>query len=293
MYTNVVFSNNQLPPSAHTAEASLAVRTMAVESMALTNMASSFMARFAPIKTFFDESFSFAGFKNSQPDLQLTNVENALCRRVTGGNFVGLRSLAVSCAPGWNCTMAEAKPVVHQILEDLRNFSRDILEPHYLYLGVFLTNKEAKEKGKDNTHVFKKLQQRREDDAKERAKLFGNTANQGEIGFGLLLDRASDLSIAFDDVTRARKLFSEIDFVAIKAKMHDIIVLIDEIIAQIEDDKIANMPADTAKTISDGTYEIARQAEFMSASAVIVMNYLGLGNNLVVALQKAEKEGLI
>lgn len=292
MYSNIVHLRSELPASAESADANHAHRALAVESMVVTNMASAFLNRFAPIKTFLEESFSFGGDAGYKRDPNLTNVENGLCRRVTGENFASLYALPVACAPGWRASFADAKPLVADILADMKGFINNVLQPHYLYLSIFLTNKDSKEKGHDASYMYKKLEAKRKSDAEHRAQYF-DSGNQGTIPFGELFDRAADLPHAFNDVATARKQFGEVDFVAIKSKITDIVTLLDEIMLQLNEGKIESIPSDTAKTMSDGTYEIARQAEFMSANALVVMNYLGLGNNVVVALQDAEKAGTI
>lgn len=276
-----------------TAEASLALRTMAVESQVLNNLANTFLGRFGPLKELFAKSFTFSGTAPTKASLQLTAEELKLCRRVEGANFVGLSKFPVHCAPGWNANLAEVRPIIFEMIADLKNFNRDILQPYCTALGIFISDKDAKIKGKDNSYVYKQLEQKRKADQKIRRPYFADPINQGTIALGKLIARASELDHAFDDMARARSEFSEVDFNEIKETLTRSVASIDEIMAQIENGTVNNMPSDTALTLATGALEIAEQAEFQSANAMAIMNYLGLGPNIVTALKDAEKQGLL
>ena len=273
--------------------ADLSLRIIASEAGILSNLANSIKNNFNPIKEFLASSASFTDIMIDKPDLELTREQQKLFSKINGTNFVRLSELPVGVMPNMKAKLTDLQPVVEDAIKRIKAFNTEIVTPYYIRLSTFVSNKDAKLSIKDETHIYKKLAQDRESVAKHNATYFSNKDGSGKSTVGDLIARSGDLDHVFDHVNRYRSEFREIHLDSIKDSIKGCVSLLDDIINSISDGTVTEVSPEVVKSLAHGAYEVALQAEFMTALAVVVLGYFGAADNLFSTLKQAEKIGKI
>lgn len=271
-------------------EANMAIRMIAMESAVFTNAISTLKSKFAPLISYLGNSF-FVPAPVVPTDIELTKAQKAMCLKLDGSNYMKVAELPVHLMPGLCARFDVMRPVIDDAVANIKAFNNEVLNPYYVYLSAFVSNKEAKTSTKDNSFVYKKLEQKREAEAKETKKLFSQTETTGEIAFCDLVGRASDLQHVFDHANKTKKEFSQIDFKGIKENIEKCVEVLDAIVKDAASGDTTAVSAETLRTLAAGAYEMAKQAEYISALSTLVIGYTTAVDNTLIALEEANKAG--
>lgn len=271
-------------------EANMAIRMIAMESNVFTNTISTLKSKFTPLISFLGNSF-FVPAPVIPSDLELTKAQKAICQRLDGSNYMKVAELPVHLMPGLSARFDDMRPIIDESIATIKAFNTEVLNPYYVYLSAFVSNKEAKTSSKDNSFVYKKLEQKREAQAKDTKKLFSQHSTSGEVAFCDLVGRASDLQHAFDHANKTKLAFSQIDFKGIKENIAKCVEVLEAIVADAASGDTTDVSAETLRTLAAGAYEMAKQAEFISALSTLVVGYTAAVDNTLLALQESNKAG--
>lgn len=155
---------------------------------------------------------------------------------------------------------------------------KDILEPFYVYVSTLVSRAQARSSQKDLRFSYKDNTRDRELITKELGEYFARGTNSRQKLIKVVR-RASDLPSIFKTKNEIGQHIDTYDLEGVKVLVGKIGQMLDYITVMADDDKLGEISPETVNSLAAGTYEIAKQVEFISLviySSITYRNCIGL-----------------
>lgn len=273
-------------------EADYSIRAIAIESNSGANLVNFIANRFTPIKDFLKSVTDFSFNPIAKETYELTKAQKAITGQLNPKNYLRVATkVTVNTIPGLSSSLIDMHEDVVIAIKSIQEFKAKILDPYYVHLSIFVSNKDARNSSKNNTFLYKKLEHDREALAKHNSMHFQAKATTGAMQLIDLVKRAQDLPKAFHEASVAKVEFSKINFNSIKDGLEKCSEGISMIIESANKGEIEGISPEVYESLANGAYEMAKQAEAITALSVMIIGYITASDNILTALQIAEKNG--
>lgn len=273
-------------------EAGYSIRAIAIESNSGANLVNFISTRFTPIKDFLKSVTNFSFNPVEKETYELTKAQKAITSQLNPKNYLRVANkVTVNTMPGLSSSLTDMHEDVIIAIKSIMDFKPKVLDPYYVYLSVFVSNKDAKTNTKNNTFLYKKLEHDREALAKYNARHFQDKTTVGAMQLIDLVKRAQDLPKVFHEASVAKTEFSKVNFNSIKDGLEKCCEGISMIIESANKGEIEGITPEVYESLANGAFEMAKQAEAITAMSIMILGYITTSDNILTTLQVAEKNG--
>ena len=206
-------------------------------------------------------------------DHRLDKDQQFVIKELEHFNYMDIAELTTMVPEGFNGSFIEYMHVMEKSLNRINSLNNEVMQPFYILLSSFLTNKEDRNSLKDFTPVYNKLKESRQELIKEVGSFF-NTGHDSSRKIGVVIKRNSDFKTLFVKMNSLKKTIDSIDIKAIKDNLNKTIELMDLVVQRVQEKSIDSVTPEVAKNLSFGAYEVASEVEFFSVIyfKMIVLN---------------------
>lgn len=211
--------------------------------------------------------------EKSFKDHSLNKDQQFVVKELEHFNYMDVAELSTMVPEGFNGSFLDYMTVMDNSLARINTLNTQVMQPFYILLSSFLTNKEDRNSLKDFTPFYKKLKESREHLVKDLASFF-NANYDSNKKIGSVVKRNSDFKLLFAKMNSLKKTIDSIDIKAIKDNLNKTIELMDLIVQRMQEKSIDSVTPEVAKNLSFGAYEVASEVEFFSVVyfKMIVLN---------------------
>lgn len=192
-----------------------------------------------------------------------SEYQKSALNKSTSLQWGNLDHIVVEAPEGFDGEFIKYGLELEQAVDYILRTQKDILEPFYVYISTVVSRAETRAGHKDLSYEYKKNSRDRELLSKELGKYFSRGANP-RMRLIRVVRKASDLPQIFKSKNEIAQHIDSFDLEAIKSQVGKIAQMLDYITIMASDDKMGEVSVETVNSLAEGTYEIAKQVEFIS-----------------------------
>jgi hypothetical protein len=268
----------------------LAMRQLAMESNSVFDVITSFTKTLSPLTT------KLTDLITSIPS-SITGESKSDIRRVYGDiddklkvvKFIDYRKTLVSVPEGFR---GHILPYAKIIAKHNLTIYQDAIAKVKTYnsmLADFITNKDSKISLKDETRFFMEIDRDMQAIKKEIYAYFPNDNNSSKAMLSDVIQRFMDVEELVHDIEGINRHFASKNLETFKDVVSQSVEMLNMVIDGISNGSIRTVSGNAARNVSEGAYEIAKFAEFISMFRFKTIELTSTGTNLVIQLDEILK----
>lgn len=245
---------------------------ISLEASVLSNMVSSIKNIFPDLMETLRSSFSKT---ENLPEIKikLTSEQKFLIKELVAYKYIDIAELSTQVPEGFNGGYLDYIMILKDIVDRISDVNARLLQPYSVYLSSFLTNKEAKFNTVDQTRLYDKFKNIREEDIKNLGNFFNDSSNKSVTKIGQVVKRNSSFPGIYSEVGNLAKKIDSINFKLINDNVKKCLSMLDIIIERISKNEIEHVSPEVTQNLAYGAYEVASEIEFF---AVVYYKVLAL-----------------
>ena len=227
----------------------------------------------------------------SQPDLResggivLSKDKEFVLKELAHFKYVNYMDLDTVVPEGFVGNFIEYCEVLQEHCDKIVKMSNEVLQPYYVYLSTFVTNKDSKISTKSNLNLYKQLEQERKRLHLLASKFFMNGSFQATRPISSVIRRNEDFKELYRSVTDLESKLRGIDVVVFNSQVKSCVTLLDSIILQTKTNASSMISPEAARNLAEGAYEIAREIEFFATTSFAIQVFIQSVNELTTKMK--------
>lgn len=237
---------------------------IALESQVLSNVASTLKNIFPSIVEKVKNSFTKTK-DLPEIEIKLSTEQAFITNEIHHFKYLDVAELSVNYPEGFIGDYLEYATDLLAIVKSMKDINKDSLDPFFLTLSTFLTNKEEKFSTKDLTQFYSNIRKQRQGFIDIIAKHYDHNAPViAKTKILHLVSRNTDFKTLFTVMNTLKKEAETINLKLVNDNCSKIAQLLDLVIKRADQGAITNVSPEVLKNLSIGSYEIASEIEFLS-----------------------------
>lgn len=217
-------------------------------------------------------------------EIKMSGEHKFIVNEIKAFPFSEYGELSTVVPEGFHGNYLDYMKVLIHSTDVLRAVPEKIIKPYYVYLSVFLSNKDAKKSTTDNEAFYKGVRAGREKLNHEIGRFFNDSDPTSKLRINKLIHNSSGIKDMFEFSELLKKQVDKVDISELNKTSRQCMDLLDIIMKQIKEGTIANVTPETTKNLANGAYEIARELEFFSVVYFRIITALSTVDNFATRL---------
>lgn len=195
---------------------------------------------------------------------EITSEAKELDKKLKYATLAQYNKLLVSVPEGFRGLLVDyVKMLDGQALGIYGEANKSLVEFKFL-LSAFITNKDNKITLKDETGLYKQLDQHRQSTLKEIAVYYPEGDSRSRAYLSDVIRRLGDMDTLFLSVVSLQKKHYEQNMKAINKSVTECVELLDIVLKTLSDRSVTNISGAASMNISEGAFHIAQYIEFVA-----------------------------
>lgn len=254
---------------------STAMEAIALEANFIANATQLAKQYFPSIVKSFNSLISAVDFSKAVKKKEFTKSQYIILDIVSKTDYEKLKSVRLNTPEGYRGNLLKTFGVVDTSLTVINSQLLPYIQEYKKYLANFVTNKDAKKSLLDMTKVANKTTNDTQKLVSDIAQLFDSGSHIAYQPFESVFENPQEVKKVFTEYQRLNPSFKTLDIKKIKTEIEQISELLDSVIKQIEGDRIQSLSPEALKSLSEGSYAVAKCAE---AIAIVYFKLIAIFN---------------
>ena len=257
---------------------------IALEASVLSNMVDTIKSVFPDMLANLKNSFfSTQNLPNIQ--IQMSSDHQFIVKEIKAFPFTEYGNLSVAVPEGFKGDYVSYLKELINATDSLKELSNKIIKPYYVYLSVFLSNKDAKKSTHNNDSFYKQINASRDKVSKDIGKFFNPTDPTAKLKVNKLIHNTGGVKDVSEFSTLLKSHIDKVDISEISKMSNQCLDLLAMIVDEINKGNITNVTPEITTNLSNGAYEVAKELEMFSVVYFRIMGAIGGVDNLAVRLR--------
>jgi hypothetical protein len=189
---------------------------------------------------------------------------------------------------GLNVNYLEFINILESQIDYLLTFEKDVLDPYELFLGQLVSDSKTFSSLNTNDSYYSKIQARRNNAYELLAKCYKKDSVESVTIIGKVIDRNADWTITLSKLNKLLEDVSKINRKSIQSKIANCEEYLDILLKnkETEETEETNVSPEVLRHLTNSTYQIAKEVEFLSIAYFRVLTLKGSIENTIEQVKK-------
>lgn len=207
-------------------------------------------------------------------------------KKLPDATFVDYANIVVSVPEGFNGKLLPYLVFLNSQTDELFKQAYDVIGAYKVVLSTFISDKENKTSLKDNTNLYHRILERREEIVNDISHFFPKSTVNTKKRLSDILDRFNDLPAIVAEMEKLNDARRQNNLSMLSSAVREVVELLDIIVKEVQADGVKNVSGNAAMNISKGAYEIGKYIEFIAVFCSMVDVAVSTSSKLIVQLDK-------